>query len=354
MIYICLSNLKIRRIMAIQKQDDYDLLVEQISRTYTEGYVRVVKTTHKIILETYWRIGEYIVEYEQKGNPKAGYGLKLLANLARDLTLLHSKGFSRPNLSNMRLLYQRYPICQTMSDKLSWSHYVELISIEHPLERDFYEQQAIKEQWDVRELQRQKKTSLFLRLAASKDKEGILQLAKEGQRIEKPIDLIREPYIFEFLKIPHPYRVSEKTLEKKLLDNLQTFLLELGKGFTFVGRQYRIAIGSKNYKVDLVFYHRYLRCFVLIDLKINPIQHADIGQMNLYMGYFAEEENAPEDNPPIGIVLTREDNQMLVKYATYGMTSQLFVSKYQLYLPDEEQLREQLERILGDSKPASS
>jgi predicted nuclease of restriction endonuclease-like (RecB) superfamily len=335
-------------IMDIEKQNDYNALVQLISKTYTEGYATIVKTTHSVILNTYWQIGQYIVEYEQKGNPKAVYGLQLLANLAKDLILMHGKGFSRPNLNNMRMLYLRYPICQTLSDKLSWSHYIELISIEHDLEREFYEKQAAKENWDVRELRRQKKSALFLRLAASTDKLGILQLAKLGHTVQNPNDIIKEPFVFEFLKIPDPYKVSEKDLEKKLLDNLQTFLLELGKGFTFVGRQYKITLGNKIYKVDLVFYHRFLRCFVLIDLKINPIVHEDIGQMNFYMGYFAEEENAEDDNPPIGIVLTRENNQMLVKYATYGMSSQLFVAKYQLYLPDENQLRQQLEHILND------
>jgi predicted nuclease of restriction endonuclease-like (RecB) superfamily len=269
------------------------------------------------------------------------------------LTLIHGKGFSRPNLNNMRQLFLRYPICQTLSDKLSWSHYIELISIEHDLERNFYEKQAINENWDVRELRRQKQTSLFLRLAASKDKEGILKLAKQGNIIQEPSDIIRESYVFEFLKIPDPYKISEKDLENRLLDNLQTFLLELGKGFTFVGRQYKINLDNKTYKVDLVFYHRFLRCFVLIDLKINPIIHEDIGQMNFYLGYFAEEENAEDDNPPIGIILTREDNKMLVKYATYGMSSQLFVSKYQFYLPNEEQLRRQLEYILDIDKDNS-
>ncbi len=333
--------------MDIKKQNDYDVLLQHISNTYTEGYVIIRNTTYNVILNTYWKIGQYIIEYEQKGNPKAVYGLRLLANLAKDLTLIHGKGFSRPNLNNMRQLFLRYPICQTLSDKLSWSHYIELISIEHDLERNFYEKQAINENWDVRELRRQKKTSLFLRLAASKDREGILKLAKQGNIIQDPNDIIRESYVFEFLKIPDPYKISEKDLENRLLDNLQTFLLELGKGFTFVGRQYKINLDNKTYKVDLVFYHRFLRCFVLIDLKINPIIHEDIGQMNFYLGYFAEEENAEGDNPPIGIILTREDNRMLVKYATYGLSSQLFVSKYQFYLPNEEQLRRQLEHILN-------
>lgn len=246
----------------------------------------------------------------------------------------------------MRLFYARFPICQTLSDKLSWSHYIELISIDLDLERQFYFMQSQLEKWSVRELQRQKKTALFLRLAASKDKEGILRLAQKGNVVEAPTDLLRDPFVLEFLKIPEPFRLSEKNLEKRLLDHLQSFLLELGKGFTFVGRQYRITLNNEHYKVDLVFYHRILRCFVLIDLKTSKVRHNDIGQMNMYLGYFAHEENTDGDNPPIGIVFSREKDDLLVKYATFGMNSQLFVSKYQLYLPNEEELRQRLELAL--------
>jgi predicted nuclease of restriction endonuclease-like (RecB) superfamily len=189
---------------------------------------------------------------------------------------------------------------------------------------------------------------LYLRLATSKDAKGVLEMHKKGSIIEHPIDIIKDTYVLEFLKIPEHHQISEKELETRLIDNLQTFLLELGKGFTFVGRQYRISLDNSHYKIDLVFYHRILRCFVLIDLKINEVKHQDIGQMNMYMGYFAEEENTEGDNPPIGIILTRKKNELVVKYATYGMNSQLFVSKYQLYLPNEEELRLQLERILSE------
>ena len=196
------------------------------------------------------------------------------------------------------------------------------------------------------ELQRQKKTSLFLRLAAGKDKDAILQLATQGQIIAAPADLLRDPYVFEFLKIPEPHHLAETDLETRLCDHLQPFLLELGKGFTFVGRQYRITLNNTHYRVDLVFYHRILRCFVLIDLKINEVEYHDIGQMNIYLGYFAAEENTEGDNPPIGIILTRNKDELLVEYATYEMNSQLFVQKYQLYLPDREELRRELELTL--------
>jgi predicted nuclease of restriction endonuclease-like (RecB) superfamily len=292
----------------------------------------------------------HIIEFEQAGNIRAEYGKALLVNLSTDLGLRHGRGFSRSNLTYMRLLYLRYPICAKLSHILSWSHYLELLKLDDELERGFYEKQAIAERWSVPELKRQKAASLFLRLAASKDKAGILQLAAQGQIIEQPSDLLREPYVFEFLKIPEPYQVSETQLETILCDHLQPFLLELGKGFTFVGRQYRVTINNTHYKVDLVFYHRILRCFVLIDLKLGDVQHHDIGQMNLYLGYFANEENVEGDNPPIGIILSRNKDELLVEYATYGMNSQLFVQKYQLYLPDREALRHELELSLREAE----
>ena len=325
---------------------DYQRLLGGISTVYTAGQVRAHQAVNAHITETYWQIGHDIVEFEQGGKARADYGKALLASLSRDLTLRHGKGFSRSNLVYMRLLYLQYPISQTPSDLLSWSHYVELLRIDDKLERSFYEQQTIREKWSVAELQRQKKTSLFLRLAAGKDKDAIRQLAAQGQIVARPGDLLRDPFVFEFLKIPEPHAISETDLETLLCDHLQPFLLELGKGFTFVGRQYRITLNNTHYRVDLVFYHRILRCFVLIDLKMNDVQHHDIGQMNLYLGYFAAEENGEGDNPPIGIILTRHKDELLVEYATYQMNSQLFVQKYQLYLPDREELRRELELTL--------
>jgi predicted nuclease of restriction endonuclease-like (RecB) superfamily len=223
---------------------------------------------------------------------------------------------------------------------------VELLKLDDPLERSFYEKQTVLENWSIRELKRQKETSLFLRLAASKDKAGVLKLAAKGNIIEHPSDLLRDPYVFEFLKIPEPHHISELQLETQLCDHLQQFLLELGKGFTFVGRQYRMTLNNTHYRVDLVFYHRILRCFVLIDLKLNEVQHHDIGQMNMYLGYFANEENGEGDNPPIGIILSRNKDELVVEYATYQMSSQLFVQKYQLYLPEREDLRREIENTL--------
>jgi len=335
--------------MDLMTTDTYRQLLDQISETYIQGRVEAVRAVNAQITKTYWQVGRQIVEFEQGGKSKAEYGKALIDNLARDLGLRHGRGFSRSNLIRSRQFYLAWPIGATLSHQLSWSHIVELLKLDDPLERSFYEQQTVHERWSVRELVRQKESALFLRLAASKDKAGILQLAAQGQIVEQPADLLREPYVFEFLKIPEPYQVSETQLEAVLCDHLQQFLLELGKGFTFVGRQYRITLNNTHYKVDLVFYHRILRCFVLIDIKINDVQHHDIGQMNMYLGYFASEENGEGDNPPIGIILSRNKDELLVEYATYQMNSTLFVQKYQLYLPDREALRHQLELSLREA-----
>ena len=332
--------------LELAADSEYQRLLGRISEVYTTGQVRAHQAVNVQITETYWQIGHDIVEFEQGGKARADYGTALLSSLSRDLTLRHGKGFSRSSVIRIRQFYLAYPKGATLSHQLSWSHIVELLKIDDPLERGFYEKQAVHEKWSVRELQRQKQTSLFLRLAAGKDKDAILQLAAQGQIVARPGDLLRDPFIFEFLKIPEPHSISETDLETLLCDHLQPFLLELGKGFTFVGRQYRVTLGNIHYRVDLVFYHRILRCFVLIDLKLDEVQHHDIGQMNLYLGYFAAEENVEGDNPPIGIILTRHKDELLVEYATYQMNSQLFVQKYQLYLPDREELRRELERTL--------
>ncbi len=325
---------------------DYQSLLGRISQVYTAGQLRAHQAVNSQLIETYWQIGHDMVEFEQGGKARADYGTGLLASLSRDLTLRHGKGFSRSNLIRFRQFYLAYSKGAKPSHLLSWSHHVELLKLDDALERNFYEQQAVREKWSVPELVRQKKASLFLRLAAGKDKAAVLQLASQGQLIAQPGDILRDPYVFEFLKIPETHQVSETELETLLCDHLQPFLLELGKGFTFVGRQYRITINNTHYRVDLVFYHRILRCFVLIDLKLDDVQHHDIGQMNLYLGYFAQEENTEGDQPPIGIILTRHKDELLVEYATYQMNSQLFVQKYQLYLPDREELRRELELTL--------
>lgn len=326
--------------------NNYHHLVTKISETYNVGQISATVAVNSYLVETYWKIGQHIVEFEQDGEQRAEYGKALIDNLARDLTANLGKGFSRSNLIYMRLFYLEFPISEKPSHLLSWSHYVELLKIDDKLERSFYLQQTLIEKWSIPELKRQKKSSLFLRLAASKDKEGILQLAKQGQTIQQPADLIREPYILDFLQIPEAHQLTETVLEKKIIEQLQQFLLELGKGFAFVGRQYRITLGNRNHYVDLVFYHRILKCFVLIDLKKEEAGYEDVGQMNMYLGYFENEENTDGDNPPVGIVLAKEKDELLVKYAMHNISSQLFISKYQLYLPNEVELQALIERTI--------
>ena len=325
-------------------------LADNIACLVNETKGRLSQTVNVALVATYWNIGKYIVEFEQEGNAKAKYGTSLLTTLAKLLRMKLGKGYSRPNLNNMRKFYLLYPICQTVSDKLSWSHICELITIDDDLERSFYEKECIASHWNVRSLRRQMDSALFLRLAASKDKEGVLQLAQKGIVIQQPEDVIKDTYTLEFLGLPEKKKYSERDLEQRLIDNLQTFLLELGKGFAFIGRQYPLTINNIHYHIDLVFYHRILKCFVLIDLKKNAVKHKDIGQMNMYMGYFAKEENTFDDNPPIGIILSRTKDELMVEYATYGMDSQLFVSKYELYLPNKEELKRLVDGIIAETK----
>lgn len=327
---------------------EYNGLLTAISDTFSQGQAKTISAINAGLVTTYWQIGQHIVEFEQKGQANAEYGKQLLSNLSKDLKLKHGRGFSLSNLKRFRQFYLANRNGATVSHQLSWSHHVELLKIDNDTERAFYLNQAIGANWSVRELKRQKDTGLFLRLAASKNKEEVMALAQQNTLVAKPNDIQRDSYVFEFLNLPEREAYSERDLESALCEHLEHFLLELGKGFTFVGRQYRITLNNTHYKVDLVFYHRILRCFVLIDLKINDVKHQDIGQMNMYMGYFAAEENIEDDNPPIGIILSKDKDELLVEYATYGMDKNLFVQKYQLYLPNEDELRQLVEASLTE------
>jgi len=324
----------------------YHKLIDSIGKTLEEGRKQAFYAVNTILVKTYWEIGRHIIEFEQKGKIRAGYGSKILDDLSRDLKLRYGKGFSRRNILDMRRFYFTYPKWQTVSAKLTWSHYILLLSMDEALERSFYEKQCVKEKWSVRELKRQINSALFYRIALSKDKEGVMELSKKGHILKEPGDSIKDPYIFEFLKMPDNYRYTEKEFEQRIIDNLQSFLFELGRGFTFVARQFRISLGTKHYYIDLVFYNRILKCFVLVDLKIGEVRHHDIGQMNLYLNYFKKEENAKDDNEPIGIVLAAKKNEIDVEYALGGITNQLFVSKYKLYLPDKKELENKLRELL--------
>lgn len=233
-----------------------------------------------------------------------------------------------------------------MSHKLSWSHYFELLKIDDELARSFYQNQAIKDNWTVRDLKRQKQSGLFHRLALSQDKEKILELAKEGKTIKSENDLTRDPYVFEFLGISEKSDYNENDIEKAIINNLQTFLLELGKGFAFIGRQQRISLNNRHYYVDLVFYHTKLKCYVLIDLKIGEVEHEHIGKMKLYLGYYEKEVNDENDNQPIGIILSEEKDDIMVEYAMLNDKAKLIVSKYQLYLPEINELKLRVKEII--------
>ena len=326
---------------------DYDSLLYNIGSELSRGRERAVSAVNAAMVETYWHIGQYIVEFEQNGNEKAEYGSLLLHQLSKDLTDRYGSGFSISNVYRMRELYIEYPIFATVSRKLTWSHYVALLKIDDSLARSFYEKQTEIEQWGVRELKRQIKSMLFHRLALSTDKEEVMRLAKEGQIIERPEDILREPYVFEFTGLPQLPVYTEGDLEQALVDNLSLFFLELGKGFTYVGRQQKMTIGGRSYKVDLVFYHRILKCFVLIDLKQGEVTHEDIGQMNFYLNYYREEMNTEGDTEPIGIVLGAFQDKMVMHYALQNISSQVFVSRYQLYLPNREQLEAEFSRFMS-------
>ena len=333
--------------MSLEKTS-YDQLITQIGNLLQSGRKQAVQAVNTILVQTYWHIGQYIVVFEQKGNERAEYGSQLFERLSKDLTLLYGKGFSRSNLLYMRKLYQCFPISETLSHLLTWSHYFEILKADNPLEISFYSKQCEHEKWSVRDLKRQMKSCLFERLALSKDKEGVLKLAKEGHIVETPEDLMKDPFILEFLNIPQQNQFLESELEEKIISNLQQFIMEMGKGFAFIGRQYRMSVGGKHFYLDLLFYHRILKCFVLVDLKRGEIDHLDVGQMNLYLNYFKKEEATEGDNEPIGIILGAKENHILVEYATDSITNKVLLRKYQLYLPDKKMLQNALEKLLKD------
>lgn len=330
--------------------DDYNLLIDNISTLWIKAKEKAVVSVNTELLEANWQTGKYIVEFEQGGKARAEYGKHLLINLSKDLTLKNGRGFSRSNLLYMRKFYLSFPKRETVSHVLTWSHYFEILKCDDLLEMQFYFRQCITEGWKVRELKRQMKSCLFQRIALSTDKEGVLALANEGHLVMKPQDIIRDPFVLEFTGLPKKKKYKENELEAALKSNMEKFLLELGRGFAFVGRQYQIHIGSRIFKVDMVFYHCILKCYVLIDLKRDEIKHSDIGQMNLYLNYFQSEICQDDDNPPIGIVLGSRKDELLMEYALQGINNQLFAAKYQLYLPKREELQAQLDALLDNTE----
>ena len=301
------------------------------------------------MVQAYWLIGKRIIEEDQQGETRAIYGKALLKNLSIELQRELGKGFSVDNLENMRMFYLNFPKSETLSRilevpefQLSWSHYLMLMGIKDLNERKFYEIESVGNNWSLRELKRQYNSGLYMRLALSTDKEGIKQLAEKGQLIESPSDAIKEPYILEFLQLEDNHRYSENDLENALIDKLQAFLLELGKGFTFVARQKRITFDEKHFKIDLVFYNRILKCFVIIDLKIGELKHQDIGQMQMYVNYYDRMVKLEDENKTIGIILCQKKSDLLVEMTLPENNDQIFASRYQTVLPSKEELRDLL------------
>ncbi|OWY25776.1 DUF1016 domain-containing protein [Sphingobacteriales bacterium UPWRP_1] len=279
-----------------------------------------------------------IVEDEQQGKQRAEYGKQVLKELSKRLIAEFGKGFSVDNLQNMRQFFLTYSIYETTSRKftLSWSHYLKLMRIENPDERRFYEIECAANNWSLKELQRQFDAALYERLALSRDKDGIKQLAQQGQIVEKPTDILKDPYILEFLNLPEKHQYSESDLETAIIDKLEHFLLELGKGFTCVARQFRMTIDEKHYKADLVFFNRLLHCFVVIDLKLGELTHQDLGQMQMYVNYHDRVVKLPDENKTIGIVLCKDKSDVLVEITLPQNNDQIFASRYQTILPDKQ------------------
>ncbi|MCY7410286.1 MAG: PDDEXK nuclease domain-containing protein [Chitinophagales bacterium] len=309
-------------------------------------------SVNQLLVITNFQIGKLIIEYEQKGNVRAEYSDQTLIQLSKKLSAQFGNGFSVDNLERMRRFYLMYKNSATVLRNsknnlqktgiqksatvlriLSWSHYLFLMRIENDSERMFYEIESSKENWSLRELQRQYDTGLFERLSLSKNKKKIKQLSKRGQVIVRPEDVIKDPYILEFLNLPEHHSYSAQEFETASISKLEDFLLELGKGFFFVGRQVRITISEDHYYIDLVFFHRFLKCFVLIDLKIGELKHKDIGQMKMYVNYYDEEIKSKNENKTIGIILCKSKKDLLVKYTLDKTDKQIFVSKYKLYIP---------------------
>lgn len=313
--------------------------IEDIKSLLHNARLNVTHQVNSIMLNTYFEIGKRIVEKEQQGNEQAKYGEFLIENLSEYLSVSFGKGFSKRNLELIRQFYLCYRNAKSpISQSLSWTHYVRLMRIQDVDERRFYEIECETNNWSVRELNRQFDSALYQRLILSRDKEKIKELAHKGQIIEKPEDALKDPYVLEFVGLPEQHLYSENDLEQALIDKLEHFLLELGKGFTFVGRQVRFTFGEDHFRVDLVFYNRLLRCFVLIDLKIGKLKHQDLGQMQMYVNYYDRYVKMDDENKTIGIVLCKDKQDALVEITLPKDNNHIFASRYQTVLPSKEEL----------------
>lgn len=330
-----------------------DKIVKEITELVNKTRTSLIQEINKSIVYVYWNIGRIIVANENEYNNRLEYGQEVLKKLSKELTKYLGKGYSISNLKYMRVFYKAYPNLEELNDSLTWSHYLELMIIQDKDKRHFYEKECINENWSVRELRRQLDTSLFERLLLSdgkNNKEKVLELSKKGQIISKPSDIIKQPYVFEFLGIKEQKPILEKDLEYKLIKHIEEFLLELGKGFMFVGTQQRITINNTDYYVDMVFYNKYLKAYVLIDLKLNGLKAEHLGQMNMYLNYYEKDVNTEDDEKPVGIILCAEKDKVLLEYALGGLSSNIFASTYTYYIPKKEQLINEVERVLKENE----
>ncbi len=333
---------------SVQAKGIYDR-IRKIIENSRGNIVRAINTE---MVAAYWHIGREIVEEEQKGKSRAEYGEAILKRLSDQLTADFGKGFDESNLRNIRYFYMCYPKRDALRHELSWTHYRILMRVDNPKARSFYEIESVQNSWSARELERQKGSLLFERLALSKDKKGLTKLAQKGQEIRSYDDIIKDPYVLEFTGLSPQAKLYESTLEQALVDNLSKFLLELGKGFTFVARQKRISLDGDHFYIDLVFYHTILKCYLIIDLKVGKLVHQDIGQMQMYVHYYDREVKQPDDNPTVGLILCEDKKEAVVRYTLSKDNRQIFASRYKLYLPTEAELIRELnrERLLIDVK----
>ncbi len=318
--------------------------IEHIKQLLREAQYGLVRSVNSIMVQTYFELGKRIVEHEQSGKDYSDYGEYLLDRLSSELSNEFGKGFSKRKLELIRKFYLTYKIAKTpFSQSIGWSHFLHLIRIEKEEERKFYEIETEANKWSVRELSRQINTSLYERLSLSKDKSAVLKLALKGQILESPADMIKDPYVLEFLNLPEASTYNETELESAIINKLEHFLLELGKGFTFVGRQQRFTFDEEHFRVDLVFYNRILKCFVLIDIKIGKLKHQDLGQMQMYVNYYDRYVKLEEENKTIGIILCKDKKDTLVEITLPENNNQIFASKYELILPSKKELKQLIE-----------
>lgn len=335
--------------MSNLKNNDFNPVYSNIRKIMLETRQELYQTINTSLIKAYWEIGRTMIEDEQNHADRAEYGKALIKELSKKLTKDFGRGFSKSNLFNMRNFYLIYPIFQTVSGKLTWSHYCELLGISEENKRSFYEKESINANWSVRELKRQVKTSLYERLLLSQgqdNKKIVLELALKGNEINNPKDLIKDPYVFEFLGIPENKPMLESDLEKALIKHIENFLLELGKGFMYVGSQQRVTLGNIHYYVDMVFYNKILRSYILIELKTGKLMPEAVGQLNMYLNYYQTEINDKYDNAPIGIILSADKDNIQAEYALGGLSNHIFASKYTLYIPEKEKLEKELEKVI--------